>query len=612
MHVQFLYKLFKTKLAIKIWFYLTLIVLFFLLIIGLLMELFLRNYVEKNELNNAIRNNSHCATAFSSEYDNLLENFVTYTASSDFYDLLVDIQNSSTNEYIQNNTNIQKYLTQYSNISTLVAGSMITTKENRVFHSYKFQLVDNNPPYTLTYDFQDASRITIFPSSESPFQKQGNVIPVTFLLSVSSSNKLTLLADSIEDTDVILYLFLSTSKVNNFLSLYYNNDAHGLLYLADSSGTPISLSTSDGNNYITATDGALQTAISKQIESGATTQKWNQHYLIIDQVENTDLYLINYIPRTTLIAPLRQLDLFLIFLFALTILFIPLFGFLVSIFVTKPLKELIGTVKKIETNTYITPSVISKDDEIGQLGKAFDSMQQTIQTQFRLIKKEEHENFQMEIRLLSEQINPHFLYNTLECINMEIYNHHNDTASNMIASLGEYLRISLSYGKNQIKLQTELEQVKAYINIMNYRFQHHVQLTLDIDPSLSNMLILKSILQPFVENSIKHGFSIDNTNCFSIAPQIEISVSRIDQELLLKITDNGAGIDIEKATAIMKRSGSEKDQMLHVGLHNVYNRLRSFYETSDVTFSSIPYYQNQITIHIPWSGFIQSQVMINT
>lgn len=211
-------------------------------------------------------------------------------------------------------------------------------------------------------------------------------------------------------------------------------------------------------------------------------------------------------------------------------------------------------------------------------------MYQTIQQQFRQIKQDERENFQMELRLLSEQINPHFLYNTLECINMEIYNYHNDTASSMLSNLGGYLRISLSYGNSQHLISQEVDQVKAYVNIMNYRFRHSIHLTTNIDGDLLSMKILKSILQPLVENALKHGFSIDSSVYFPIAPMIDISIWREPDTLSIAITDNGAGIDIEHAKEIMYGSGTDADGRHHVGLHNIYHRLNSFYGKQTLHF----------------------------
>lgn len=602
----FIYKLFKTKLSMKIWLYLTLMVLSFILLIGLFIELYLRQYVENGELNASIRNTNHAATAFSSEYVNILEHFVSYTASDDFYDILKEIQESNSDEYIEVSTDLQSYLTQYSDISTLIHSAVITSKDERLFHSYKFKMRDESLPFTLGYNMNSLAPISILQSTQSPFRNQSNVIAMTFMLKLNTQDKMVLLADNLEDADVILYFFLNADKVNNFLKLYYNSDTNGLLYLATSSGLPITYSSSE-KAYETVSESAIVNSINQMSASGVASAKVNNTYVLSHKIDKADLYLVNVIPQNELVSKIREFDLFLLYLVIFTFLTIPLLGLLISVFVTKPLKKLMMSVNEIENNTYTSLPNISKSDEIGQLSLSIDSMYQTIQHQIEMIKKEERENFNMEIRLLSEQINPHFLYNTLECINMEIYNRHNETASSMISNLGGYLRISLSYGNNQLFLQQELDQVKAYVSIMNYRFHHSIQLTFNIDQELLQMLILKSILQPLVENSLKHGFSIDSSNYFPISPLIDISIWREPDLLMLVVTDNGAGIDMERATKIMKSEGDYATQNRHIGLNNIYHRLNSFYDNVEITFSSIPFYENKVIVSLPYSNFADAQ-----
>lgn len=602
----FVYKLFKTKLSVKIWLYLTLAVLFFILLIGLFLELYLRKYVEKEELNTALRNTNHAATAFSAEYINILEHFVSYTASENFYNILTQIEASTSNEYIQISTGLQTYLTQYSDISPLIHSALITTKDNRIFHSYKFRMKDEISTYTLGYDLDDAAPISVLGSEKSPFRNQPEVIAMTFMLKTKTQDKMVLLAENLEDADFILYFFLNTQKVNDFLKLYYNGDKNGLLYLSNGEGTAVTYSSSS-KNFDTASDSKITNAIRQIFSLGDTYIKSDTTYVLRYSIEKSNLSLIHIVSQDELVSKIRELDLFLFYLAIFSFLCITVLGLLISIFITKPLKKLMVSVKEIENNTYTCLPNISKHDEIGQLSLSIDSMYQTIQRQIERIKKEERENFNKEIRLLSEQINPHFLYNTLECINMEIYNRHNETASSMISSLGGYLRISLSYGNNQLLLQMELELVKAYVSIMNYRFHHCIQLTFNIDQELLQMLILKSILQPLVENSLKHGFSIDSSNYFPISPMIDISIWREPDLLMLTIMDNGAGIDMELAAKIMKGEEDYETHNHHIGLHNIYQRLNSFYNNVEITFSSIPFYENKVRVAIPYESFVVSQ-----
>ena len=167
---------------------------------------------------------------------------------------------------------------------------------------------------------------------------------------------------------------------------------------------------------------------------------------------------------------------------------------------------------------------------------------------------------------------------------MEVYSNHNKNASMMIQNLADFMRIGLNFGGELISISKELAHVQAYVNIMNYRFSHKICFTSDIPKELLSYEILKIILQPLVENSIRHGFGLDNSSSYLDVPSIKI--------------DNGAGIDIERATQIL-HTGT--DGQKHVGLNNVYQRLVFFYgETVKITFSSIPYYENIVQIRIPF------------
>src|SRR5699024_9564563 len=117
---------------------------------------------------------------------------------------------------------------------------------------------------------------------------------------------------------------------------------------------------------------------------------------------------------------------------------------------------------------------------------------------------------------------PHFLYNTLEFINMEVLTGRPENASHMIASLGEYCRISLAYGDNEHTIRRELDQVQAYADIMSCRFSHDVELLTNVPKSLQEKLLPKCTLQPLVENSLRHGFGLSDGGV-PFPPKIEIT-----------------------------------------------------------------------------------------
>ena len=237
---------------------------------------------------------------------------------------------------------------------------------------------------------------------------------------------------------------------------------------------------------------------------------------------------------------------------------------------------------------------------MGQVFRAINSMHDTIQEQMQLIKKEEQEKYSAQVRVLSEQINPHFLYNTLDYVQLEVMNGHNTPAAEMIQYLVEYLRIGLSYGDETITIANEIKHVHSYIKIMNQRFSESIVFMYQIAPGLEKTMILKTILQPLVENSIKHGFSIDSGGVPVASPSIEIIFFRHADILNIEITGNGSGFDPQNVEKALQNGEPEDQTRRHVGIHNVYQRLCTYYGRENISFnlSSMPFYKNTILIHI--------------
>ena len=272
-------------------------------------------------------------------------------------------------------------------------------------------------------------------------------------------------------------------------------------------------------------------------------------------------------------------------------------------FVAAPVVRLHSIVEAIADGRYDSQAHFSTHDELGELLEAINTMYSTINTQKEQIKEKEALKYRMELKLMTEQINPHFLYNTLEVIQAEVNRKNNATATSMIQSLADYLRISLSGGADVISISNELRHVSAYVNIMNQRFGQTILFLHKVDPSLGNVKILKTILQPLVENSIRHGFGIDSPGIPVSVPTIEIVFAWLSAEILqICVIDNGGGFDPEKLRSLMTSSQPAESQH-HVGISNVYHRLITFYgeENVEISMESIPYYLNsiEIQIHMP-------------
>lgn len=151
-----------------------------------------------------------------------------------------------------------------------------------------------------------------------------------------------------------------------------------------------------------------------------------------------------------------------------------------------------------------------------------------------------------------------------------------------------------------IPFQKEIDHVTAYMQIMNRHSTSGIRFSCQIDPILEQHMILKMLLQPLAENSIKHGFSQNLINSPLAPPEISIQISLIEeQKIRIEVTDNGSGIDIEKAKSCLLSASSNGKR--HFGLNNVYKRLKATYGSDcSMDFSSIPYFRNSVIIGIPY------------
>lgn len=211
--------------------------------------------------------------------------------------------------------------------------------------------------------------------------------------------------------------------------------------------------------------------------------------------------------------------------------------------------------------------------EINQLYDTYNGM---LEKNEELIKSREETLLkfkQAEMAALQSQMNPHFIYNTLESISALIATDDNRHAAMMVTGLGKFLRSSLNNGNNYITLEKEIEQVSSYVEIQKLRYANKIRLHLDLPSPLPGFRIIKLILQPLVENSIVHGFKdMEETG------EIKITVKETDRCLYLAVSDNGWGSDIEMLNYLVRqRTLYKEDNVNFYCIQNVYQRLTNCY-----------------------------------
>ncbi len=597
-------KFFSSHLSYKIWIATVVPVLFIFLLIIIFLSIYVNTFLLKSSIENAQQDTDSLSSKFSETYENLLVRFVLKTSSIDFLDTYQVLASCTPEQYVYANIQAQDLLSEYIQMSNLVQFSIIsktgrTDGQPMVFAPYTFTLHNPNPDYDLGYDLQDVNGLTLLANTESPFRNYANVLPLVIPLRFNSSR--LLISDSIEQSDFILYLFLDADVVNEYFELYCDDDSQGTIFLIDNEGNSLTLDSNNDFKYYNDPD--LQQTLVESTKTGHSGFYYKNNYIYLSKIRSAELYLVNIVPVDKFSSSANALRWVLQIVAVSSVVAVTVICLLISLFVTRPLQRLMNVVHSIQKGCYDGKTQIDTQDEVAQLEQSIQSMYRTIQTQIEEIRREEVEKRNAEMQLLTEQINPHFLYNTLEFINMEVFQGHGETASKMITSLADFTRITLSCGDNQLYISQELEHVMAYIDIMGSRFSSNIHVVIDVPEQLRHKKITKCILQPLVENSLKHGFSIDKNCNYPILPKLEISMQLTQEELLICITDNGVGIDIERANQIMHNKHPDGKSDRHIGLNNIYSRLCAFYGDVDITFSSIPFFENQVCIHLPSEPF---------
>ena len=246
--------------------------------------------------------------------------------------------------------------------------------------------------------------------------------------------------------------------------------------------------------------------------------------------------------------------------------------------VTKPLTALSELMTRAKEGDLTVHFDNHYSGEVGELGDAFNSMTEQTNNLIGLVKKEQQNKREAELRILHEQIKPHFLYNTLDTIQWMAKEYGADDIVDIVHSLSRFFRISLSQGKEMITIAEEVEMVRNYLEIQKYRYEDLFEFEIRIDPEVMNCRIIRLSLQPLVENALYHGIkeSEKESGLLRITGQIDPEKT---SDILLQVEDDGAGMRDERLDELNAWL-SAKDREGEVNAYailNVNDRIRIMY-----------------------------------
>ncbi|WP_308723015.1 sensor histidine kinase [Paenibacillus polysaccharolyticus] len=281
---------------------------------------------------------------------------------------------------------------------------------------------------------------------------------------------------------------------------------------------------------------------------------------------------------------------------------------LVSYRVTRPLIRLKHHMIRVEQGDFSQRVTQYSSDELGQISRGFNRMMEEIHRLFHEVYMLEIQEREAELSALQSQMNPHFIYNTLESINMMAVRQRHAEVSAMVTALGRLLRYTIDKADRMVTLREELAFVDSYVRIQQVRYNGELEIIYDMEEEVNDCLVPKLILQPLVENAICHGIEgrlAGGSTGGNNGGMIWVSAVLFDQELLISVRDNGKGMEQEEldrlnasvsgqtvsgqnvyptANPILHRHAGES-----LGLHNIAQRLHLVYgKDSGLTVDGSP------------------------
>ncbi|OPA73709.1 histidine kinase [Paenibacillus selenitireducens] len=266
-----------------------------------------------------------------------------------------------------------------------------------------------------------------------------------------------------------------------------------------------------------------------------------------------------------------ELNTFIFWFLVIIILFVLLLSIVVSARISLPIQNLAKSVKSVGEGDFKVPITRNGIYEVDQLSSRFNMMLRQIRQLMDQIIVEQEAKRKSELDVLQAQINPHFLYNTLNSVIRLAERGETEEVVTAITSLSRFFRISLSKGKNIISVEEEIEHVRHYLIIQKIRYKRKFQYVIDIEDEVLEYVTMKLILQPLVENAIVHGIEM-----MPEEGMIRIYVGIVDDKLMFQISDNGLGMSPQVLQRILTRDSKSEDGS-GVGVKNVHQRIQLYF-----------------------------------
>lgn len=305
------------------------------------------------------------------------------------------------------------------------------------------------------------------------------------------------------------------------------------------------------------------------MEKGIQTFTQNGNMYVCQKIKGWNYYVVSSISTYKLIETGVQT---MIVVSLLLIVFLVLISFIIKVLIRKmyqPLDKVISKMDHVATGSLRTRiNVENMGEDFVKLAVGFNSMMDEIEVLMEQVKLEQHQLEQIRFNALQSQIQPHFLYNTLECIHWQAIVDGNKEISTMVKALAKYYRICLSNGHDVITIREEVEHIRNYMIIQNMRYDNIIGSEIVVETQVEESLIPKLTLQPQVENSIYHGMKVKEGKTGTLF----LTAYKNEDEVIIKVSDTGTGMSQEQIDEMNEQLSRYEDSFGY-GVRNVNKRI---------------------------------------
>ncbi|WP_276353726.1 sensor histidine kinase [Cohnella caldifontis] len=383
----------------------------------------------------------------------------------------------------------------------------------------------------------------------------------------------------LKDNDSRISAILAVNVSEQFLSQYYKKIQRGVpgeFIVLDSNAAVVATSMQNEVGSTSESYKRISAIIEKDHRDNGSffmTVDRQKQFIVYSQSPYSKWKYIVMIPSSQILGKVNEIKKFLYVVVSLILFAILAVSFLLARFFNLPLRKLVWAMQKTGNGRLDVRIKDGRGDEYKAVYQGFNDMMDQISLLIHDLASEKLLKKEAEIKLLQAQINPHFLYNTLDSIYSIAKINKVEEISLMVSALSKFFRVSLSGGRENVTLKESVDIVISYLTILNIRYKGKISFDVDVPPELADCIVPKLILQPIVENAVYHGIQKNKDT-----GHLLIAASSSEGILRLVVEDDGVGIAEEELLKLRQTvTGDLQEETLSYALRNLYQHIKLKY-----------------------------------